>query len=339
MTRDLWAMAEWRAAPGVTHVALESTGVYWKPISDILEERFRVLLVNARHRKQVPGRKSDIRDCQGIAQRLQPGLLQGSFMAPRGQREWRDRTRLRTQLVEEKTRTLNRLPKEWEDAHIKLGSVASQVLGVSGRALLQALREGEQDAVKRADFAPRKRQGKIPEREKALQGHVTAHPRFMWKLLGKQLAQQEELIAELEGKIEEQTRPLAHEVERLDAVPGVDRRVAEGVLAEVGADRKPFPTPRHLASWAGMSPGNEESAGQRRRRSTTPGNRWLKRSLVQAPGERAMPTTLTWRRRTGAWWDAAVKAGPHRGGAFDTGDFLSYAPEGFDLRRSGRRLL
>ena len=238
--------------------------------------------MKARHLKQVPGRKSDIRDCPWIAQRLQHGLLKGSFIAPRGQRELRDLTRLRTQLVEEKTRTLNRLPKELEDAHIKLGWVASQVLGVSGRALLQALMEGEPDAVKRADFAQRKLRGKIPELEKAREGHVSAHHRFMLKLLGKQLAQQEELIAELEGKIEEQTRPFADEVERLDGVPGVDRRVAEGVLAEVGADMKPFPRHRHLASWAGMSPGNEESAGQRRRRSITPGNRWLKRSLVQA---------------------------------------------------------
>jgi transposase len=282
MTADLGAMADWMAAQGVTHVAMESTGVYWKPIYNLLEDRFQVLLVNARHLKQVPGRKSDIRDCQWIAQLLQHGLLKGSFIAPRAQRELRDLTRLRTQLVEEKTRTINRLQKELEDANIKLGSVASHVLGVSGRAMLQALMEGEQDPVKLADFAQRKLRGKIPELEKALEGHVTVHHRFMLKLLWKQLAQQEELIAELEGKIEEQTRPYANEIERLDAVPGVDRRVAEVVLAEVGADVKPFPTHRHLSKWAGMCSGNEESAGKRRRRSITPGNRWLKRSLVQA---------------------------------------------------------
>lgn len=282
MTRDLGAMADWMAAQGVTHVAMESTGVYWKPIYNILEDRFQVLLVNARHLKQVPGRKSDIRDCQWIAQLLQHGLLKGSFIAPRAQRELRDLTRLRTQLVEEKTRTINRLHKELEDANIKLGSVASNILGVSGRAMLQALMEGEQDPVKLAEFAQRQLRGKIPELEKALEGHVTAHHRYLLKLLWKQLAQQEELIAELEGRIEEQTRPLADEIERLDAVPGVDRRVAEVMLAEVGADMKPFPTHRHLAKWAGMCPGNEESAGKRRRRSLTPGNRWLKRTLVQA---------------------------------------------------------
>jgi transposase len=275
-------MADWMAAQGVTHVAMESTGVYWKPIYNILEDRFQVLLVNARHLKQVPGRKSDIRDCQWIGQLLQHGLLKGSFVVPRAQRELRDLTRLRTQLVDDKTRTINRLHKELEDANIKLGSVASNILGVSGRAMLQALMEGEQDPVKLAEFAQRKLRGKIPELEKALEGHVTAHHRFMLKLLWKQLAQQEELIAELEGKIEEQTRPFADEMERLDAVPGVDRRVAEVMLAEVGADMKPFPTHRNLAKWAGMCPGNEESAGKRRRRSITPGNRWLKRSLVQA---------------------------------------------------------
>jgi transposase len=282
MTRDLKAMADWMAAQGVTHVAMESTGVYWKPIYNILEDRFQVLLVNARHLKQVPGRKSDIRDCQWIGQLLQHGLLKGSFVVPRAQRELRDLTRLRTQLVDDKTRTINRLHKELEDANIKLGSGASNILGVSGRALLQALMEGEQDPVKLAEFAQGKLRGKIPELEKALEGHVTAHHRFMLKLLWKQLAQQEELIAELEGKIEEQTRPFADEMERLDAVPGVDRRVAEVMLAEVGADMKPFPTHRNLAKWAGMCPGNEESAGKRRRRSITPGNRWLKRSLVQA---------------------------------------------------------
>ena len=243
MTRDLWAMADGMAAQGVTPVALESTGMYWKPISNILESRFRVLLVNARHLKQVPGRKSDVRDCHWIAQLLQHGLLKGSFIPPRPQRELRDLTRLRVQLVEEKTRIVNRLHKELEDAKLR---------------------------------------GKIPELEKALEGHLTDHHRFMLRLLWQHLAQQEELIAELDAKIEEQTRPWAGEIERLDAVPGVDRCVAAVVLAEVGAQMTPFPSHQDLASWAGMCPGNEESAGKRRRRRITPGNRWLKRTLVQA---------------------------------------------------------
>ena len=282
MTRDLRAMADWMAAQGVTHVAMESTGVYWKPIYNILESRFTVLLVNAQHLKQVPGRKSDVRDCQWIAQLLQHGLLKGSFIPPRAQRELRDLTRHRTQLVEEKTRTVNRVHKVLEDANIKLASVATDILGVSGRAMLEALMEGQEDPVKLADLAQRQMRGKIPELEKALEGHLTEHHRFLLRLLWKELAQQEELIAELDRKIEEHTRPFADEIERLDAVPGVDRRVAEVVLAEVGSDVKPFPTHSHVASWAGMCPGNEESAGKHLRRRITPGNRWLKRSLVQA---------------------------------------------------------
>jgi len=282
MTRDILMMADWMAAQGVTHVALESTGVYWKPIYNILEGRFTVLLVNARHLKQVPGRKSDIRDCQWIAQLLQHGLLKGSFIPPRPQRELRDLTRHRTPLVEEKTRTNNRIEKVLEDANIKLGSVASEVMGVSGRAMIQALLEGEKDPAQMADLARRSLRGKIPELQKALEGHLTEHHRFLLRLLWKELTQQEALIAELEAKIEELTRCFAPEIERLDAVPGVDRRVAEVVLAELGGDMSPFPTHRHLSAWAGMCPGNEESAGKRRKRRITPGNRWLKRTLVQA---------------------------------------------------------
>ena len=282
MTRDLLAMADGMAAQGVTPVAMESTGVFWKPIYNILESRFTVLLVKARHLKPVPGRKSDVRDCQWIAQLLQHGLLKGSFIPPRPQRELRDLTRHRTQWVQEKTRPINRLHKVLEDANIKLGSVATDILGASGRAMLERLIEGEQDPVQRADLAPRPWRGKIPELQKALEGHLPEHHRFFRKLLGKQLGQQEALIAELDDKIEEHTRPFAAEIERLDSVPGVDRRVAEVALAEVGADMKPFPTHHQVAAWAGRCPGNEESAGKRRRRRITPGNRWLKQTLVQA---------------------------------------------------------
>jgi transposase len=282
MTRDLRAMADWMAAEGVTHVAMESTGVYWKPIYNILESRFTVLLVNARHLKQVPGRKSDIRDCQWIAQLLQHGLLKGSFIPPRAQRELRDLTRHRVQLVEAKTRTVNRIQKVLEDANIKLASVATDILGASGRAMLQALIAGQEDPVQLADLAQRQLRGKIPELERALEGHVTEHHRFLLQLLWKELTQQENLIAELDAKIEQVTGPFATEIERLDLVPGVDRRVAHVVLAEVGANLSPFPTHQHLASWSGICPGNEESAGKRRRQRITPGNRWLKRTLVQA---------------------------------------------------------
>jgi transposase len=282
MTRDLLEMADWLAAEEVMNVAMESTGVYWKPIFNILESRFTVLLVNARHLKQVPGRKSDVRDCQWIAQLLQCGLLKGSFIPSRAQRELRDLTRHRTQLVEEKTRTINRVQKVLEDANIKLASVATDVMGVSGRAMIQRLIEGETNPCKLADLAQRQLRGKIPELEKALEGKLTDHHRFLLKMLWKELAQQEELLAELDAKIEERTRPFAAEIVRLDAIPGVDHRVAEVLLAEVGTDVKPFSSDEHLSSWAGMCPGNEESAGKRKRRRITPGNGWLKKTLAQA---------------------------------------------------------
>jgi transposase len=263
-------------------VSMESTRGFWKPIFNILESRFKVLLGNARHLKQVPGRKSDIRDCPWIAQLLQHGLLKGSFIPPRTQRELRDLPRHRIQWVEEKTRTSNRIEKVLEDANIKLGSVASEVMGVSGRAMVQALIEGKKDPAQMADLARRKRRGTIPQLEKALTGHLTEHHRFLLRLLWKELTQQEAFIAELETKIEGMTQSLVNEIERLEAIPGVDRRVAEVVLAEVGPHMSPFPTHRHIAAWAGMCPGNEESAGKRRKRRITPGNHWLKRTLVQA---------------------------------------------------------
>jgi transposase len=282
MTADIEAMAEWLTAQGVTQVGMESTGVFWKPIYNILEGRFTVILVNARHLKQVPGRKSDIRDSQWGAQLLQCGLLRASFIPPRWQRELRDLTRHRTQLVAEQTRVANRLHKELEDANIKLGSVATDILGMSGRAIIHALIEGEQDATKLAAMAQGKLRSKTPELQRALKGRLTEHHRFMLRLLWEELRALEELMAKLDQQITEVTRPYTAEIERMDAVPGVDRRVAEGVLAEVGADMKPFPTHQNLASWAGMCPGNEDSAGKRRRRGITPGNRWLKRTLVQA---------------------------------------------------------
>jgi transposase len=282
MTADIEAMAEWLTTAGVTQVGMESTGVFWKPLYNILEGRFTVLLVNARHLKQVPGRKSDIRDSQWGAQLLQCGLLRGSFIPPRWQRELRDLTRHRTQLGAEQTRIANRFHKELEDANIKLGSVATAILGVSGRAIIHALIEGEQDASELAAMAQGRLRGKTPELRRALNGRLTEHHRFMLRLLWDELKALEELMARLDQQITEVTRPYTAEMERMDAVPGVDRRVAEVVLAEVGADMKPFPTDQNLASWAGICPGNEDSAGKRRRRGITPGNAWLKRTLVQA---------------------------------------------------------
>jgi len=282
MTGDLKLMAEWLAGLGVTHVAMESTGVFWKPIYNILEERFTLLLVNARHIKQVPGRKTDVKDCQWIAQLLQHGLLRGSFVPPRWQRELRDLTRHRTQITAEKGRTANRIHKVLEDANIKLGSVASDILGTSGRAMLQAMIAGEQDAARMADLAQRQLRGKIPELERALQGRLTEHHRFLLRLLWQQLQDQEALLAELDRRIEACTRPFALQRERLTEIPGIQTRVAEALLAEIGPDMKPFPSAAHLSSWAGMCPGNNESAGKKRSGRTPPGNRWLRQALVQA---------------------------------------------------------
>lgn len=282
LTGDLTAMADWLAAAGVTQVAMESTGVYWKPIFNVLESRFEILLVNARHMKNVPGRKTDIKDCQWIAQLLQHGLLKGSFIPPRPQRELRDLTRHRAQLTSERTRISNRIQKVLEDANVKLGSVASDVLGVSGRLMLQAIIAGENNPEKVADLAKRRLREKIPQLEQALNGKITDHHRWMLRLLWDQLTSTEQLLARLDERIAECTRPQQPVLERLIEIPGIDTRVAQVVLAEIGADMKPFPSDLHLSSWAGLSPGNNESAGKRRNATTTKGSRWLQQALVQA---------------------------------------------------------
>jgi len=281
-TRELVAMAEWLAAMGVTHVAMESTGVYWKPIFNILEAQFEILLANAHHLKNVPGRKTDIRDCQWIAQLLQHGLLKGSFIPPRPQRELRDLTRQRTQLIDEASRIANRIQKVLEDANVKLGSVASNVVGASGRLMLEAMVAGQDNPAQLAELAQRRLRSKIPQLQQALYGKLTEHHRWMLKLLLDQLQTTEQFIARLDERIAELTRPLKPVLEKLDAIPGVDRRVAEVLMAEIGPDMTPFPSDAHLASWAGISPGNNESAGSKRNGKTTKGSRWLRQALVQA---------------------------------------------------------
>jgi transposase len=281
-TGELVEMADWLSSRGVTHVAMESTGVYWRPIFNILEERFEILLANAHHLKNVPGRKTDIQDCQWIAQLLQHGLLKGSFIPPRPQRELRDLTRQRTQLVDETSRISNRIQKVLEDANVKLGSVASNVVGASGRLMLEAIVAGQDDPAQLADLAKRRLRAKIPQLEQALYGKLTEHHRWMLGLLLDQLKTTEQFIARLDERIAELTRPQQPVLEKLDAIPGVDRRVAEVLLAEIGPDVTPFPTDAHLASWAGICPGNNESAGKKRSGKTTKGSRWLRQALVQA---------------------------------------------------------
>ncbi len=282
MTQNLLALADWLAGLGVTHVAMESTGVYWKPVFHLLEGRFTVILVNAQHIKQVPGRKTDVKDCQWIAQLLQHGLLKASFVPPEPIRELRDLTRQRTQLIGERASAANRIQKVLEDANIKLAGVATDVLGVSGRDMLEALIAGESDPEKLADLARKRLREKIPALRLALQGRVTAHHRFLLRLHLDHVTQLEELIGRLGTRIQEALAPFAEAVERLQTIPGVSQRTAETVVAEVGPEAGPLPTANHLASWAGMCPGNDESAGKRRTGRSTKGNRWLKRILVQA---------------------------------------------------------
>ena len=282
MTRDLLALSDWLASQGVTHVAMESTGVFWKPVFNLLEGRFEVLLVNPQHIKQVPGRITDVKECEWIGQLLQYGLLRGSFVPPRPQRDLRDLTRHRAQLVAEQTRIANRIHKTLEDANVKLGSVASDILGKSGRDMIHAIMRGEDDPEKMAELARARLRAKIPELQIALEGRVTEHHRFMLKMLMEHLDMLEELIGQLNQRIEEKMVPFAGAIRRICTIPGVDRLTAQNVLAEVGSDMAPFPSDAHLASWSGMCPGNNESAGKRRRAKTTKGNRWLRRALSQA---------------------------------------------------------
>jgi len=282
MTADLLALAGWLASHGVTHVAMESTGVYWKPVFHILEGGVQVILVNAEHIKQVPGRKTDVKDCQWIAQLLQHGLLKASFVPPQPTRELRDLTRQRTQLIQERSAAANRIQKVLEDANIKLASVATDVLGVSGRDMLEALIAGETDPEQLAQRARRRLRAKLPELRQALHGRVTEHHRFLLRMHLDHVTHLEALISRLGSRIEEALAPFAEARQRLETIPGVSQRVAETVLAEIGTNMDQFPSAGHLASWAGMCSGNNESAGKRRSGRTTKGNRWLKRILVQA---------------------------------------------------------
>jgi transposase len=284
MTRDLRAMADCLQALGVTHVALESTGVLWKPAWNILDGRFTLLLVNPRHVKQVPGRKSDVSDAEWIAQLLQCGLLRGSFVPRRELRELRDLTRLRAQWASEQTRLANRIHKVLEDANIKLGAVASDILGKSGRAMLRALIRGELAPERLAELAEGRLRARIPELKLAPEGHFSDHHRFLVEHLLGHLDELERHAEEISRRIAEQLRPLRDgaRLARLVAIPEVNRTTIENVIAEIGVDMSVFPDEHRLSSWAGIGPGNEESAGRRLRSRTTRKNRWLRRALVEA---------------------------------------------------------
>ena len=300
MTDELLELGDWLTGAGCTHVAMESTGVYWQPIWYLLEDRFSLLLVNAAHIKAVPGRKTDVRDAEWIADLLRHGLLRGSVVPDQPQRELRDLTRYRSALVAERSAAANRLQKALEGANIKLSSVATDILGRSGRAMLDALVAGEADAAALAQLAKGRMRPKIAELERALTGRFGAHQRF---LVARQLAHidaLDALIIELGDEIARRlqvfapppesldapdgaAQPAAEEaIARLETIPGVGRRTAEALVAELGLDLRRFPTAGHLASWAGMCPGNHESAGKRLSGKTRKGNRALRAALVEA---------------------------------------------------------
>ena len=281
MTADLLKLGDWLAELGVTHVAMESTGVYWKPVWNLLEDRFVLLLVNARHIKNVPGRKTDVLDCQWIAQLLQHGLLHASFVPEPMIRDARDLTRHRTQLVAEKARVANRIQKVLEDANIKLAAVASDILGKSCRRMLEAMIAGQSDPQTLSELALGRLAAKHDRLAQALEGRVSDHHRFMLKLLMEHLDGLERLIAGLEDRISQMMAPLHKQIARLDEVPGIDLHAAHSILAEIGSDMSRFGSSSALCSWAGMCPGNHESAGKRKKGTTRPGNRWLRATLVQ----------------------------------------------------------
>jgi transposase len=278
----LLALRDWLKAHRVTQVAMEATGVYWKPVWAILEEEFDCLLCNARHVKQVPGRKTDVSDAAWLCQLLEAGLLQRSFVPPKPIRELRNLTRYRKALVGERQREATRLHKILEDTGIKLDCVATDILGVSGRAMLEALVEGTTDPVVLSELARGKLRKKIPALRQALVGRFQAqHGLIVSTMLAHLdfLDQQVELLSEA---IEEQLAPFAAAVELLCSIPGVQRRTAETLIAEIGTDMSRFPSARHLASWAGQCPGNDRSAGRSRSGRSRHGSKWLDAALTEA---------------------------------------------------------
>jgi transposase len=281
-TRDLLSLADWLTEHGVTHVAMEATGVYWRPVWAILEGHHHLRLANPQHIQAVPGRKTDTRDCEWIADLLQHGLLQGSFVPPVEIQDLRDLTRYRAGLTQAQNRVANRIQKLLEQANIKLSSVASNPLGVSGRQMIRALIAGKSNPAELAELAQRRLRNKIPELRLALEGRVRDHHRFLlaeyleeWEAIGQR-------IERIEAEIERRIGPFEYAVALWQTIPGVDRVTASSLVAEMGVNMEQFPSAGHLASWAALCPGNHESAGKRKSGKTRDGNRWLRRTLCQA---------------------------------------------------------
>jgi transposase len=282
MTEDLLELAGWLKNWRVTHVAMESTGVYWKPIYNLLEGDFSLVLGNAQHIKTVPGRKTDVKDAEWIADLLRHGLIRGSFVPERSQRELRELLRYRTSLVQEETREVNRIQKVLEGANIKLGDVASDVLGASGKAMLEAIVQGVDDPKALADLAKGRLRDKLPALERALHGLIGPHQRMVMQCQLRHLNFLDDEIARLDKEVARRMDPFEESVQQIDDIPGIATRTAQVILGEIGLDMTRFPTASHLASWAGVSPGNNMSAGKRKSGRTTRGNHWLRSALVQA---------------------------------------------------------
>ena len=281
MTSDLLALKDWLEAEGCTHVAIESTGVYWKPVFNILESSLTVILANARDIKSVPGRKTDIKDCEWIADLLRFGLIRASFIPPKPIRELRDLTRYRTKLTQEMTSEKNRVQKVLEDANIKLSSVATDIFGTSGQQMINALLETNSTPEEIAELAKGRLRKKIPELVEALRGNVSDHHRYLIEMSLRHLESLGELITDLGERIDKAMEPYREDKELLMSITGVEEKSAESIIAEIGVDMNQFPSQAHLASWAGVCPGNNESAGKRKSGRTTKGDTWLERILVQ----------------------------------------------------------
>jgi transposase len=283
MTSGLLELADWLVEQGVTHAAMESTGVYWKPIYNLLEGlELTLLVVNARHIKAVPGRKTDVKDAQWIADLLRHGLLRGSYIPDRPQRELRELVRYRRNLIRERSRVINRIQQVLEGANIKLSSVASDVVGVSGRAMLAELARGEADPEQLADLARGTLRNKRADLEQALRGLMGPHQRMLLQSQLRHLDFLAQEIAQLDREVAQRVDPFEAAIQLTDAIPGIGRRVAEEILAEIGVDMRRFPTEGHLSSWAKVCPGNNESAGKRKSGTTGQGNPWLRSTLVEA---------------------------------------------------------
>jgi transposase len=281
-TRELVSLRIWLLAEGCTHAAMESTGVYWKPIYAVLEGAVEVVVANAQHVKKVPGRKTDVKDAEWLADLLCHGLLRSSFVPPKPIRELRDLVRYRRKLVQSQAAERNRLLKVLEDCNIKLASVATDVFGLSGRLMLRALIEGKATPKEMAVLAKGKLRNKIPQLELALEGNLQEHHRFLLELQLQRLEAAEKDLATLEERIQQKLEPYATQLQLLDEIPGVDWTVAAVIIAELGIDMTVFQTVSQLVSWAGICPGNNESAGKRKSGRITKGNVYLKTALVEA---------------------------------------------------------